>query len=240
MHIGIIQCDDVLDQYQPEFGNYPAMLQNLFLSVDPELRFTVYAAHKMELPEHLDECDAYLSTGSIRSAYDELDWITQLIEFLRQVDHAEKKFVGICFGHQLFAKAFGGLVEKSPHGWGVGISFNDIIEPQPWMQPFQSKMDLIVSHQDQITQLPEDTKVLARSDFCDYYMLQRGNHILTMQGHPEFSVGYITMLANSRLERIGASRIRQAMTSLKAPADDTLMTQWILNFMRNEISEDKG
>ena len=29
--------------------------------------------------------------------------------------------VGICFGHQIIAKALGGVVSKSDKGWGVGI-----------------------------------------------------------------------------------------------------------------------
>jgi len=32
-----------------------------------------------------------------------------------------KRLVGICFGHQLVAQAFGGKTEKSEKGWGVGV-----------------------------------------------------------------------------------------------------------------------
>ena len=234
MRIGILQCDDVLERFQPRFGNYPAMFQALLSSVDAGLEFEVYRAHQGQLPTDTVECHAYITTGSRHGVNDDQSWIAQLLEFMREVDRAQQKFVGICFGHQLFAKALGGRVENSDRGWGVGVSFNDMIEQQPWMTPFQEHMDLIVSHQDQVTRLPGNTRVLARSNFCPYYMLQKGSHILTIQGHPEFSAEYSRTLTDSRRNRIEAGCVRQAMTSLQAPVHAELMARWIVNFMRWE------
>jgi GMP synthase-like glutamine amidotransferase len=51
-------------------------------------------------------------------------------------------------------------------------------------------MRLIVNHHDQVTQLPEGAIPLATSDFCRYEGFRIGRHILTFQGHPEFTVDY--------------------------------------------------
>lgn len=230
MKIGILQCDDVLDSLQPEFGNYPQMFRELMLRVDPGLEFAVYDARTGGLPDDIDDCDAYITTGSRHGVLDGLEWVDDLETFIRRLDTAKKKFVGICFGHQLMAQALGGEVERSPKGWGVGVSFNQVVGPRPWMEPFQGGLDLVVSHQDQVSRLPDGVEVLASSAFCPYYMLQRGDHLLSIQGHPEFSRDYSRALTLTREDRIPPNRVREALHSLTAGVDDELTIRWILNF----------
>ena len=44
MKIGIFQCDDVMDELQPEFGNYPAMFESLLAEIAPDWTFVIYRA----------------------------------------------------------------------------------------------------------------------------------------------------------------------------------------------------
>ncbi|MFC6670267.1 hypothetical protein ACFQDL_09365 [Marinobacterium aestuariivivens] len=98
------------------------------------------------------------------------------------------------------------------------------------MEPFQPELDLVVSHQDQVSRLPEGVEVLASSAFCPYYMLQHGDHFISVQGHPEFSRDYSRALTMKRRDRIPPNRVREALHSLNARVDDLLMMRWILNF----------
>lgn len=230
MKVGILQCDDVLEKFQPEFGNYPQMFQQMMLEAQGNLEFAVYDVRAGEYPEDLDECDGYITTGSRHGVNDGLPWVDALEAFVRKLDQAKKKYVGICFGHQLLAKALGGTVVRSERGWGVGVSFNQITQAQEWMEPAQTAIDLVVSHQDQVSELPQNTEVLAASQFCPYYMIQVGEHMLGIQGHPEFSRPYSAALTNERRDRIPPNRVREALTSLTAEVDDTLLIRWILNF----------
>jgi len=232
MKIGILQCDDVRDTLLAEHGNYPEMFIHLFERITQDWQFKVYDVRHFQYPEKLNECDGYITTGSRYSVNDEQEWINQLAAFILQLNKASIKLVGICFGHQLMAKALGGKVEKSVKGWGVGVSFNQIDRQQPWMQPFQSGIDLIVSHQDQVTNTPLNTDVLASSAFCPNYMLQYSNHLISIQGHPEFSVSYSKALMAIRYDVIPANRQREALVSLKADIDARLMMQWMVNFFR--------
>jgi GMP synthase-like glutamine amidotransferase len=230
MKIGILQCDDVQEQLQPQFGNYPQMFRDLMLKVDPDLEFAVYDARLGELPADIDDCDAYITSGSRHGVLDGLAWVAELEGFIRRLDAGKKKFAGICFGHQLLARALGGAVEQSDRGWGVGVSFNQIDTRKAWMEPFKSAIDLVVSHQDQVSALPAGFEVLASSAFCPYYMLQYQNHLLSVQGHPEFSRDYSRALTLSRQNRIPPSRVREALHSLNADVDDLLVMRWIINF----------
>lgn len=60
------------------------------------------------------------------SAYLDLPWITQLVSFVQALPALKPslKLIGICFGHQIIARAFGPTesksVAKNPAGWEVG------------------------------------------------------------------------------------------------------------------------
>ncbi|GHC17256.1 glutamine amidotransferase-related protein [Aidingimonas halophila] len=235
MNIGLLQCDDVAPELRDIHGNYPEMFERLFTSVDPTLSFRVWRCLDGEIPEDIEAVDAWLTTGSKFGVNDGDPWIDALGDFIRRLWQAEKTFVGICFGHQLMAKALGGEVIKSPKGWGVGMSFNRVMGRADWMDPWQEGLDLIVSHQDQVIALPEQANVLAESEFCPYYLMQVGEHFLGVQGHPEFAKPYSADLMTLRQATLGANRVREGLASLHAPVDDQLMVRWILNFMRRSI-----
>jgi len=120
MKIGILQCDDVADELQPEFGNYSEMFERLLGEAASNLEFATYRAVDGGLPISVEECDAYITTGSKHGVNDGLAWVDKLEEFLLELAKAKRKFVGICFGHQVMAKALGGAV--SDRGWGIGMS----------------------------------------------------------------------------------------------------------------------
>lgn len=232
MKIGLLQCDSVIDALQGKHGDYPAMFGDLFAEVDGSIELTVFNVIEGEYPEDIDAFDGFVTTGSRHGAEDNLPWVADLIEFVRTLYQANKKLVGICFGHQVIAKALGGQVVKSDKGWGVGVSVNEVANPQAWMQPEKAQMKLLVSHQDQVIQLPENSHVLAASDFCPAYMYQVGECFLSVQGHPEFSKSYSNDLMESRRDRIPHDVIEAGQASLEQDLDDILMARWIVNFLR--------
>lgn len=232
MKIGVLECDNVEQQYQPQFGDYPDMFKHLMEQADPSIKLVFYDARAGVLPQHLDECDGYMTTGSRYGANDGDPWMAELEDFIRELHRARKKLVGICFGHQLMAKALGGAVERSAKGWGIGVRQQRVITEKPWMQPTRQDFRLLVSHQDQVSELPEEAEVLAASDFCPFYMLGYGDHFLSIQGHPEFSKGYSRALSENRRDRIPADVIQQGLMSLEDPVDSVLIGQWISNFYR--------
>ena len=232
MKLGILICDHVLEKLQPEFGDYPAMFSELLKCVDEDLEVVYFSAIDHDLPANINACDFYMTTGSRWGANDDLLWIRELEDFIRALYDAGIGFAGICFGHQLIAKALGGRVEKSPKGWGIGISLTDVLEAQSWMQVEKSKIALVVSHQDQVCELPSKAMVLSGNDFCPYSMIQVGHNFLGVQGHPEFSRQYSFALMDARRDRISASAIDSATATLRREADDVLVMKWIINFLK--------
>ncbi len=233
MRVGILQCDDVTHVLQAQHGNYPMMFTRLFEDFGPELTFSVYRVIDGIYPKAVDECDAYITTGSRYGVNDDEAWVHQFKDYIAKLYVSKKKLIGICFGHQMMVKALGGKVIKSPKGWGVGVATSQILQSKPWMDKTTTAISLVVSHQDQVSELPDDTQIIAASDFCPFYMLQINNHFLGVQGHPEFSKHYSKDLMNARRDRIPHQRVETGIESLSLAVDDTLVTRWIVNFLNN-------
>ena len=123
--ICILRTDSVLEQFQPEHGDYPDMFTALLQDVDPELEISAVDV-RLGSPVQVEH-DAYLITGSRHSVYDELVWIQPLVSFLQRVLAADKKVIGICFGHQLMAHYFGGEVTPAQGGWAVGAHTSTLV-----------------------------------------------------------------------------------------------------------------
>ena len=233
--IGILQPDAVLDQFQPEFGDYPAMLGDVLQSAvnpDEQVEFAVYDVMRGQYPADVSECDAYVITGSRASVYDDDEpWIRQLEAYVRTLHDARAKLVGICFGHQMVAQALGGATEGAGVGWGVGISESAVVNPAAFMQPALDRFNLLVSHRDQVTSLPPGATAHAGSCFCPVSMFTMGDHILALQGHPEFIAGYSRVLMDMRREILGEAVWANGVASLDRRNDRVIVARWILNFI---------
>jgi len=234
MKLGILQSDSVLPEFRARFGDYPDMFQSLFLRADPSLSFGVFNVVTGHYPDQVDECDAYVITGSKASVYDNETWITTLGDYTKALNRQKKKLLGVCFGHQLIAEVFGGKTEKSPRGWGVGVHTINVVANRTWMQPPRPTLNVVVSHQDQVTRLPDGAELIASSDFCENSMFQLGENILTIQGHPEFSKAYSRTMMQYRAEKIGEEKLKKGIESLNKSVDDLLLSQYMLAFLKGE------
>ena len=128
MKLGILKTGAPPAPLEAQFGGYPDMFQRL-LGEDAH-DYAVFDVAAGQTPASPEACDAYLVTGSSAGVYDAESWIGQLIGFLQEAK-GRAGLVGVCFGHQAMAQAFGGQVIKSPKGWGVGLHAYEVLEPLP-------------------------------------------------------------------------------------------------------------
>lgn len=232
MKIGILQTDSVRPELIDQFGDYPDMFQLLFSKVDPTLSFETYDVQHGEYPNTIHACDAYLTTGSKASVYDGENWIKTLLDYIVKLNNHNKKLLAVCFGHQLVAEAYGGKTEKSSIGWGVGVHTVEVQTKPSWMRPESDSFNVVVSHQDQVTQLPDNARLIAGNDFCPNGMFQLGDNILTIQGHPEFSKPYAEVMMQYRADIIGATTFKEGIESLQKTVDDLTIARWFVEFLK--------
>lgn len=233
MRVGLLLCDRVRPELVGISGDYPEMFRAMFRCHAPQVELAVYDIRAGIYPRSPDECDAYISSGSASSVYDNEIWIGDFEDYLKYLYRTDKKFVGICFGHQMMARALGGTVAPSDKGWGVGIKECELTLRKPWMTPAAVGYSILVSHRDQIESLPAAAEILATSPDCEIAMVQIGEHFLGIQGHPEFTPEYARALMDARTAIIPGDCLEAGRESLGATLDTRVIVDWILAFVRH-------
>lgn len=225
MRVAILLTGAPPASLKERFGTYDSMFRDL---IGPDHDYSSYDVAAGELPERPEEHDAYLVTGSPAGVYDDLPWIAALEGFLRSAK-GKAKLIGICFGHQVMAEAFGGRVEKSDKGWGVGLHSYDVVRAMPWMDETAS-FSIPASHQDQVVAQPPNSTVIASSAFTPFAALAYDDQpAISFQGHPEFAPDYAAALVEGRRDRVPGAVT--AIDSLGRPNDNRRVGGWIRNFL---------
>lgn len=233
MKIGILETGQPPEHLTGRHGDYPGMFQRLLRSADPDLEFAVYHVTAEQLPGAVDECDAWLITGSRHGVYDPLPWIEPLKRFLKAAYEADVPIVGICFGHQILAEALGGRAAKSDKGWGLGVGRYGIYRKPGWMTGVDGELALNALHQDQVVELPADAEILAGSDFCPYAVLAYRGNAISIQPHPEFLPEFLRdIVEHRRGTAFSESDAEAGLATLDTPIHTRQVAEWIVNFLK--------
>ncbi|CAG8907511.1 unnamed protein product [Penicillium egyptiacum] len=190
IHVAILVCDTPIQPVLTKYGDYFAMFQALLRQAfkglgisDKSKDITVeFSEHQMVDNSRfldLENVDAVLLTGSKHDAWADDQWIRDLTSNVREAVLKHKKpVVGICFGHQILARALGARVGRNEAGWE----------------------NIQQMHRDIVFDAPADCTNLATSPNCEVQGLYLPKRVLSVQGHPEYNEGIMSCLLEARHE----------------------------------------
>ncbi|KAL5483526.1 hypothetical protein ACEPAI_8758 [Sanghuangporus weigelae] len=167
------------------------------------------------------EYSGVLISGSKFSAYDNDPWIVRLVDWVKGVAERrqEVKLIGICFGHQIIARALGG--ECIPNGgrWEIGTTEMELSDVgKKVFETERSVLPIQQMHRDHVPTVPPSFHLLGSSPVAPVQGLVRfapsgsassGDvepkdiQIITVQGHPEFTPFIVNSIIDVR-EKNGA------------------------------------
>ena len=230
MRIGILEAGEPPPALVPAYGTYDSMTRRMIGDRHAYAAFRVFEGH---LPSSPSACDAFVVTGAAAGVYDGLPWIAALEDFLRDAI-GRAKLIGICFGHQIMARAFGGIIEKAPQGWGVGLHRYDILERARWMDAAEA-IHVTASHQDQVLTPPPRCRVLGASAFTPHAILAYTDHpSISFQFHPEFAPDFSrALLGARRAPDLTEAQVAAAVASLDGPNDNRRLARRIDAFLQS-------
>lgn len=183
MKILILNCDYDLD---PETNGAKLIrdyLENLGVVVE------VMNCFDDEFPDELDY-DGIVITGSRASVYENLSWIEELRDTIKEIDEQATPTLGICFGFQAVVDAFGGIVKS---GGRYEEGFKKINFDDHWLfNSLNEELLVYESHGDIALELPKGATLLSKN-WCNEAFQFR--NFFCIQFHPEITFEVAELMA---------------------------------------------
>jgi GMP synthase-like glutamine amidotransferase len=154
-------------------------------------------------------------------------------DLIRRRHAAGRKVVGLCFGHQLIARALGGHVGKQPQGLRLGTAWTHLTHHAPWMDPPKDALRLLAAHEDQVFEAPPGAQVLGGDALCPVGLMTVGPHVLGTQYHPELSLDFMADLLHALAPRLPPAITARASEDLASgqPMHAETFGRWIARFI---------
>ena len=230
MRLGLLRCDEVGGDRLDRYGGYQELFTKLLRNIDAEVVVTDYDVVEGVLPGSPDEQDGWLVSGSRASVYHDDPWIADLLEVIRDFDARRAPTVGICFGHQAVAAALGGEVRHAG-GWNIGVRHARVVAPTSATVPVDDGFAIAYCHQDHVVELPATARLTSSTGHCPVASFAVGDHIIGIQGHPEFDTDFARDLYTSRLVRIGDDIVGDALPTLDGGTDRIAVADWMMRVL---------
>jgi GMP synthase-like glutamine amidotransferase len=188
---------------QVGFFHFPALFQGIYRKNNEKWLYMI-AASGLPSEELLSKCKCLIIPGSELSVNNDIQFLRDTEAYLKQLitdiysgKYPQLKFLGICFGMQIFFTGIGGKVANIGKGKAQRFPETVRIDPSFWELQFvkdsgvvkRDTMKICEAHGDYIDTWPEEFKVnlYGTSDSCRCEVMgDTKEKVFLIQGHPEY------------------------------------------------------
>lgn len=198
VRLAILETDTPVPGIQAKYGSYGGVFTHLFEracgALDPpqplpsQLQLSFHdVVHDPTSHPDPESIDAVLITGSKASAFENVDWIVRLVQYVKLLlEGGRVRVIGVCFGHQIVGRALGAKVDRSVRGWELSVVEVDLTEEGKQFFGLE-KMRIHQMHRDAVLELPNGVTNLAQTNVCSTQAFYIPKRMISVQGHPEFT-----------------------------------------------------
>jgi GMP synthase (glutamine-hydrolysing) len=198
----------------------------------------VRSLHFNEPLPALDSVGGIVITGSPAYVTDLADWNYVGADYIRMAHEKALPILGVCYGHQLIAWAFGGQVGFNPKGREIGtvtIDLENEADGDALFKGIPKRFKANASHQQSVIELPAGAVRLARNALDANHGFSLGKSTWGVQFHPEFSRETTRAYIQARSDAINEEGL--SATQLQSAVEDTPESASLLTRFRAIVQQ---
>lgn len=184
----IIKVGDAFPEVVRDYGDFETLFQQA-LAVEGFTASVFDPRTDAPLPD-VATIDGLIITGSHSMVSEQEPWSEALQPWLRDARAADVAMLGVCYGHQLMAAAFGGRVDFHPNGRESGtleVCLTDSGRDDALLGSLPERFTAHLTHAQSVLEAPADAHVLAFNEHDAHQALRYGARQWSVQFHPEFT-----------------------------------------------------
>ena len=185
-YLYILKVGTTFASTKEQFGDFDQWILRFLEKKKLQIK-VIDVSHDDKFP-YLAHAKGLIITGSHSMVSDELEWSIKLEKYIRKIAKTSIPLLGICYGHQLIAKALGGKSDFNPNGKEIGNVFikhtchgkND-----PLLHRFPKSFCAYETHYQTVIKPPKKSKILSKNSM-GIQAIRFDKAIWGVQFHPEF------------------------------------------------------
>ena len=202
-YIYILKTGKTFENTKNSLGDFDDWVNNI--TKNNKIK-TINILDNEKLP-NIYSAKGFIITGSHAMVTEELKWSLQLEKYIQKIASKNIPLLGICYGHQLIAKALRGVSNFNKKGKEIGtvkIKKTYFSKNDPLLKAFPIQFYAHETHYQSVLKLPSNAIVLAKNTHDKHQAVRFKKFVWGVQFHPEFNKNimkeYITNQKNDLIK----------------------------------------
>ncbi|TVP48914.1 MAG: glutamine amidotransferase [Halomonas sp.] len=187
----IVKTGDAFPEVVDQHGDFETLFEKqLSTELPAHLDLQVWDATRSPQAPDLKTLAGILITGSHSMVSEAEAWSEALKPWLQEALASDVPMLGVCYGHQLMAAAFGGVSDYHPAGRESGtrsVRLTQSGQQDPLFGQLPEHFAAHLTHAQSVMKPPFGSTILAHNSHDAHQALRYGPRQWSVQFHPEFT-----------------------------------------------------